>query len=285
MKIYIPTRGRARLRTVERLGQNLLNKYGAVIVSSRENAEMFDLAQHRDSAPLLLSPPKVDGIAPTRQFILDHAAKNGVDVVLMLDDDLPTWCQREPDPVPATGEDAKYHKADLKEIERGLADFAKIMKSYAHGSIGHRLFCQRHPELYYNSRMLRALAYNVPMVRQAGAKFRLKVMEDFDMQLQLMTQGFENVVYNRLVQDQYGNNVEGGCAAYRTAEVQAAAAHELARLWPDFVTVTTRAPKREWGGMGAERTDVKLNWRRAVQAGRTRGLLAKAGVKGGRRAS
>lgn len=265
MKIYIPTRGRSRLRTVERLGDKILRKYDAKIVMSDANRKEFFGGMNFDT--FLITPPKVDGIAATRQFILDHADKNGVDIALMLDDDLPTWCQREPDPVPATGEDAKYHKADLSEIERGLADFAKIMKKYAHGSIGHRLFCQRHPELYYNSRMLRALAYNVPMVKAAGGKFRLRVMEDFDMQLQLMTQGYENVVYNRLVQDQYGNNVDGGCAAYRTAEVQAQAAHDLAKHWPDFVTVTTRAPKREWGGM-AERTDVKLNWRKAIIYGR-----------------
>ena len=283
MKIYIPTRGRARLRTVERLGQKILQKYDAVIVTSKENAETYSLAACvRGFGDLLITPPKIDGIAPTRQFILDHSAKNGVDIALMLDDDLPTWCQREPDPVPATGEDAKYHKADLKEIERGLADFEKVMRRYAHGSIGHRLFCQRHPELYYNSRMLRALAYNVPMVKAAGGRFRLKVMEDFDMQLQLLTQGFENVVYNRLVQDQYGNNVDGGCAAYRTAEVQAAAAHELARLWPEFATVTVKKPKREWGGM-PERTDVKLNWRKAITAGRAFAAAGKGKVNGPRR--
>lgn len=268
MKIYIPTRGRARLRTVERLGPKLLRKYNASLVCAKADANV--LMEHGypgQGVDILVTPPKIDGIAATRQWILEHAAKNGVDVALMLDDDLPTWCQREPDPDPATGEDAKYHKADLNEIERGLADFAKLMKKHAHGSIGHRLFCQRHPELYYNSRMLRALAYNVPMVKEAGGKFRLRVMEDFDMQLQLLTKGYDNIVYNRLVQDQYANNVDGGCAAYRTAEVQAQAAHDLAKHWPDFVTVTVRAPKREWGGM-AERTDVKVNWNKAIKAGR-----------------
>jgi len=269
MKIYIPTRGRERLRTVERFGEDLLNKYSAVLVSSRDNAIKYDLKKYVDRAKLLFTPPKVDGIAATRQFIINNAAALEVNVALMLDDDLPTWCQRNPDPEIDTGEDAKYHKASVREIADGLADFAKIMQKYAHGSIGHRLFCQRHAPVYYNMRMLRALAYNIPMVEKAGVKFRVPVMEDFDFQLQLMTKGYENVIYNRLVQDQYGSNIEGGCAEYRTPEVQAAAAAKLKELWPDIITITTRKPKRSWGtGMEGERVDVKVNWRRAILAGR-----------------
>lgn len=260
MRIYIPTRDRVRQRTVERLSAKVHDTYKTTLVCSLADARK--LGAYENKVDILVT--KADGIAATRQFILDTAEKRGEIVVLMLDDDLPTWCQREPQPED-TGEDAKYHKATDKEVEAGLRDFAKVMGKYAHGSIGHRLFCQRHPELYYNARMLRALAYNLPMVREAGAKFRLQVMEDFDMQLQLLTKGYSNVVYNKLVQDQYGNNVDGGCAAYRTADVQAKAARDLAERWPDFVTVTTRAPKREWGGM-AERTDVKVQFAKAFKS-------------------
>lgn len=269
MKIYIPTRGRARIRTYERLCP-IMQKYNVAIVQSEFNERQFHLEDKYELSPsqMLFTPPRLDGIAATRQWILDHATRMANEpIVLMLDDDLPTWCQRNPDPVPETGEDATYHKADVNEVDKGFREFATLMKKYAHGAIGHRLFCQRHPPLYHNSRMLRALAYNIPMIKAAGVRFRLPVMEDFDMQLQLLTKGYDCLVYNKVVQDQYGTNIEGGCAAYRTPELQEKAANDLARIWPGIVTVTTRKPKRAWGNMEEGRVDVRVNWRKAILQG------------------
>jgi len=263
MKIYIPTRGRERQRTVERLGVKILQRYRAALVCSDVDARAIHKAypEYEKSVDVIVTPKKIDGIAATRQYILDDAARNGVLVALMLDDDLPSWSVRESEP--DEGQDAKYHSASSEEIAVGLREFDKLMLKCSHGSIGHRLFCQRHPRIYKNSRMLRALAYNVPKVTSAGAKFRLRVMEDFDIALQLLTQGHEAMIYNALVQDQSASNVAGGCSIYRTEDVQTAAACALHDLWPDYVTLKI---KKGWAGM-AERTDVQVNWRKAFKAG------------------
>lgn len=263
MRIYIPTTGRINKQlTVDRLTPALCKKYEVTLVTTSKEGMDLDLATQGKEVMVVTCPAK--GIADTRQWILDYHREMGNDpVVLMLDDDLPTWRQRSKE-VNSKGE-TPYTKATTKEIERGLDKFAKLMQKFAHGSIGHALFCQVSPELKYNSRMLRALAYNVELIPK-NIRFRLQVMEDFDMELQLLTAGFPSLTYNGIVQDQHENNAPGGCSGYRTNEVQAAAAHRLKKLWPDFVTVVTRAPKREWIGMG-ERTDVRVNWAKAAKAG------------------
>ncbi len=263
MRIYIPTRGRVGLqKTVERLGKSINRRFKTTLVCPPDEVKMHKINEGQHDVDVL--PCKAEGIAATRQWILDYERKHDNGVVLMLDDDLPTWRKRSSEKNDR-GE-TPYTKATTKEIEEGLATFDKLMEGYAHGSIGHALFCQVSPPIRYNSRMLRALAYNVKLIPKT-TKFRLQVMEDFDMELQLFAQGFTAMTYNGVVQDQHQNNSEGGCSSYRTLEVQAAAAHKLKELWPNFVTVVTRAPAREWIGMGGERTDVRVNWGKAAKAG------------------
>lgn len=264
MRIYIPTMGRTdKQKTVERLGLETNQMFSTTLVCPP--GEVKDLIDRYGHLGIQVLPCKVKGIAATRQWILDFHRKSGSEhaTVLMLDDDLPTWRKRT-DAQNDRGE-TPYVKATTEDIRKGLNEFAQLMDRHAHGSIGHALFCQHSPPLKFNSRMLRALAYNVQLIPEK-TKFRLPVMEDFDMELQLLTAGFPSVTYNCIVQDQHQNNSEGGCSSYRTNEVQAEAAHRLKQLWPAFTTVVTRAPKREWIGMG-ERTDVRVNWAAAARAG------------------
>lgn len=256
MRIFIPTIGRPRQRTIERLPLDVLRKYMVTIV-----CPPHELNMHKNKYVVPVWACKAQGIAATRQWILD---RSNDDVVLMLDDDLPTWCWRTHDRT--ADADAKYKKADDKELARGLDEFERLMRHHAHGSIGHRLFCQTQPMIGYNGRMLRALAYNRSLIGRA--RFRLPVMEDFDMALQLLSQGRDAVIYNRLVQDQYATNAAGGCSLYRTPEVQAEAAAQLQKHWPAFVSLVTRTPKREWAeNFGTSRVDVRVNWRKAARVG------------------
>lgn len=264
MRIFIPTAGRLNLqKTAERLGPTINRRFGTTLVCPPE--EVKDLKKkYALNLELSVIGCKEQGISATRAWIMKEARKGQDNIILMLDDDLPTWRQRSKEPW-VKGVDVKYTKATQQEIEDGLATFEKLMQGYAHGSIGHALFCQTQPPLNYNGRMLRALGYNLEMYPK-DIKGRVQVMEDFDVQLQLLTRGFSNIIYNGVVQDQHQNNSVGGCSTYRTSEVQARASHDLADLWPQYVTVVTRAPKREWVGMG-DRTDVRVNWRAAAKAG------------------
>lgn len=249
MKIYIPTRGRTETQpTLESLRHT--NLFSDVIVVAPKSEHK---ALRKYGAALWADK---EGISATRQSILEkHRATFDDPALLMLDDDL-SWRYR----LDASGK--KYPPCKVPKIlEDGFASFAEIMNGYAHGSIGVAQFCTGRPLWTHNARMLRALAYNVRLMPR-GCKFRIPVMEDFDMALQLFTQGFESVTFNGLVQDQRATNSPGGCSLYRTPSLQAAAAAKLSALWPRYVTVVQKQSKN-WEGFTETRTDVRVAWRRA----------------------
>lgn len=257
MRIYIPTMGRGPLKqeTFKSLPKKVCEAYNITIVCPPAEAKEF--TKHGFT---VLPCPK-QGIAATRQFILD---KSTDPIVLMLDDDLNNWSTRRQEE-----KGGSYTKATDAEIIKAFKEFEKLMKTHAHGAIGHRLFAQEKDAIYYNTRMLRALAYNVPMLQTKKVKFRMPVMEDFDVTLQLLKAGCPGVIYNRIVQDQRATNQPGGCSTYRTLELQAKAAESLRDAHPDCVQVVQKKLKNEdqWQGLGAERTDVRVNWRAAAKVG------------------
>jgi len=263
MRIFIPTlnRGPEMQFTIRELGPKLVKKYGVTVVCPVKEVKSFE------GHPALLGARvrgcSAKGIAATRQSILECSDDPHI---LMLDDDLSSWSWRDE----AEGLDGepsvRYRKATEAQRAAGLAEVVKLLRRYGHGSIGHRLFANNRAALDFNTRQLRALAYDRDLLKREGIKFRVPVMEDFDVQLQLLKRGHECFQLNRLVQEQRGSNEEGGCSTYRTDDVQRKAAEQLAKLHPDCVTVVTKQQKGN-GTMWGTRTDVKVNWRRAILAG------------------
>jgi hypothetical protein len=256
MRIFIPTlnRGPGMQLTVRELGPKIVDKYRVTLVCPPGEAKDF----LKTGEPYHVMTCRAKGIAATRQFILDNSDDQ---FVLMLDDDLSSWSWREETP---TG--VSYRKATEQQRMHGMKEVEKLLKRHGHGSIGHRLFANARDGLDFNTRQLRALAYDRDLLKREGVKFRLPVMEDFDVQLQLLKRGHECFQYNWLVQEQRGSNEAGGCSTYRTDEVQAAAANRLAELHPECVSVVVKEQKGN-GSMWGSRTDVKVNWRRAIRAG------------------
>lgn len=257
MRIFIPTlnRGPEKQFTIRELGAKLVKKYKATLICPRSEADALCVGAEYD---VWACPAK--GIAATRQWILDNSDDPHV---LMLDDDLSSWSWR----VEHKDGTLSYKKATPEQRAAGLAEVAKLIKKYGHGSIGHRLFANARDGLDFNTRQLRALAYDRDLLKREKVKFRVPVMEDFDVQLQLLKRGHECFQYNWLVQEQRGSNEEGGCSTYRTEQVQRAAAEQLAKLHPECVTVVKKQQKGN-GSMWGERTDVKVNWRRAIRIGK-----------------
>lgn len=258
MRIYIPTLGRgpAKQETMKALPAKVRDRYRATLVCPPGEVKALQ------AAGFTVLPCPKQGIAATRQFILD---KSDDDLVLMLDDDLNNWSIRR-----GEAEGSSYTKGTEKEVIEHFAAFEKAMKSYSHGAIGFRLFAQAKPPLYFNTRMLRALAYRVSALKNCRVKFRLPVMEDFDVTLQLLKQGEPAIIYNWMVQDQRATNQPGGCSLYRTLEVQTAAAHLLAKAHPDCVQAVVKTVNKDspsWKGIGSERVDARVNWRAAAKVG------------------
>lgn len=254
MLIAIPSRARAGQanHTFERLPPAL--QKDAVLVVSKQEALDY-IARFGKNNVVRTSH---DGIGRVRQHVLrfgDVAQK-----IVMLDDDLTFYERRKDDPT-------KLLNASPASITKLFKAIDKALDSYAHVGVAAREGANRCADpVILNTRMLRVLAYRTDILKAEGIRYdRLPVMEDFDVTLQLLRKGYANAVINGWAQDQGTSNAPGGCSTYRTREVQAAGAHGLKKLHPDFVTVVTKETKGAWGG--GERTDVRIAWKKAYEEG------------------
>lgn len=200
---------------------------------------------------------KATGISQTRKALAAyHSRKYPTDPrIIMMDDDLRFYTRRKDDA-------GKFTDATKAEITAMFAAVGKAMYDYALVGItsregGNNVLADEH-----NTRTTRFLAYNLDFIKQAGAKFgRIELMEDFDMQLQLSRAGYSSILLHSWAQGQKDSGAPGGCSTYRTPELQAACAHQLAAFHPGFVKVVEKTTKTSFGG--GTRVDVQVSWKKA----------------------
>jgi len=106
------------------------------------------------------------------------------------------------------------------------------------------------------------------ILNRHGLRFDvIETMQDFYMQLALLTRGYRTYVYYRWCWDQRGgSNSAGGCSVYRTPHMQETSVAKLQRDFPDFVTPVQRKTKTGWFN-GETRTDVRIQWKQALKSG------------------
>lgn len=118
------------------------------------------------------------------------------------------------------------------------------------------------PEGAWNTRLIRCGLYNTQAFLDCEHD-RIRFMGDFDVMLQMLEAGYDNLVVSRWTQDHKATNAVGGCETSRTAEVMNEVADELAALHPGFVK--TKWKKNKTGPL-AERKDVTIYWKKARQS-------------------
>jgi len=246
VNIYILSSGRAGKQvTWNSLPKSIQEKTKLVIPEGEEH--------HYANFPHMAIPCK--GIGPTRQFIIDFTEGK----VIMLDDDLTFAIRRTDNPT-------KFNPATDKDVEYMFHNIEDLLNKYAHVGVAGREGGNRNTERFiHTNRMIRILAYDAAILRRLKVRFdALPVMEDFHTTLRLLRLGFDNIIVNSIVQNQYGSNAAGGCSQYRTPAMQEASAHLLKEHHPDFVKVVKKKTKTAWGW--GERTDVIVQWKRAFGA-------------------
>lgn len=258
MRIFIPTYGRHdKQHTFQHLPVSLKQKVTFVVQKQDflENRRVYEAYNCQD---ILVLPSKIKTIAPTRQFIMKHAFKKMCKLV-MLDDDLRFDTRREDD----HGKFRTSQNRDIiqlfKHIENGLDKYAHVGVVSREG--GNRFTMD--PVLC--TRMMRVLAYDVDLFNFEKIKFdRLPLQEDFDVTLQLLRKGYENLVLTRWVQGQGTSNAAGGCSTFRTIEMHNENAKKLAELHSPFVKVVEKQTKGAWNGK--PRLDVMVQWKKAFMS-------------------
>lgn len=251
MLIYVHSAGRAELGlpTLEALLKTDYAGSVRLVVQTREAKAYAGMVTARQFVVL---PPKIKTLSPTRQWILDNCPTKKF---LLMDDDLDFAVRRSDD-------HTKFRTCESDDLDVFIAATEEYLDSYAHVGWMAREGANRTPTNATNVRMMRVLGYHAPKVRKAGARFdRLPTKQDFDMTLQLLRAGHDNLVVAGIVHNQKGSNTAGGCSTYRTPKMMDDSAHALVKLHPGFVKVVQKETKSAWGG--GVRTDVQIAWKKA----------------------
>jgi hypothetical protein len=161
----------------------------------------------------------------------------------------------------------KFEQATPEDVAKLFDTVEESLDEWAMVGVSAREGANVNTEPYiFNTRLLRFLAYRTDTLIRLGIRFdRLPVMEDFDVELALLTNGCPVLCCNWIVQNQGSSNAPGGCSTYRTMKKQEEAAWKLREYYPKFVEVVTKQTKTAWNGQ--ERTDVRIKWKQAYAFG------------------
>lgn len=207
---------------------------------------------------------RYEGIADKRRIIGEMAAQEGHQKFCMLDDDIGFLVRKSPD----VWNLRPTERADVHEmlawIEAQLEVFQQVGISAREGN--NRPGVGTVDSLVdINTRCMRVLAYQTEVFNSLEHG-RVPFMEDFDISLQILEKGGQNVMSYWWAQGQGKTNERGGCSDYRTLELHEKAAHRLHELHPDFVKLRQKRNKTDANGFGT-RTECTIQWKRAAKAG------------------
>lgn len=254
MRIYIPTIGRTDHQPTFFSLPEFWQRRTTFICPGHELIKLRRTVG--DNPKIWIQRAHVKGIAQVREYIVQTTNHKKI---LMLDDDL-KFAHRQ--------NGLKLVKSDPMDVGEAITRVDKLLdEDYAHGSISTREGNNHIEEnTTFVGRSLRALAYRTDIIRKEKLSFcRVKLMEDFDMSLQLLRRGHKNFIIWDHCQDQGSSQADGGCSTYRTAELQKEAANALHDLHPKFVKVVEKETKSGWNGMKT-RTDVRIAWKKAYES-------------------
>lgn len=215
------------------------------------------------SVPKLVVPDSYK-FSDIRQFILSQDAGHH----LVMDDDLTPALRREDDPTKFISWRHFNDQEKLEQTIKLLSDMVRLMEAgWVHGGVSPRQGGNYCIDRYrIANREMRLHFYNAGVVQELGYDFRRVVIkQDLDFTLWMLRQGIPNILINHCVQDQSGNNVDGGCSRYRDEALLEQGSYDLALLHPEFVEVVRKTPKTAWGGNG--RIDVNIRWKAAYKEG------------------
>lgn len=253
MQIFVVSRSRWKhSKTLDSL-RDAKSEVHLVVPKSQRKQYVKLAKEHK--CELLACP--VDGIARTREYCgnIAHHEK-----FLMLDDDLTFFRRISP-------KSTKLRKpTDLMNcnIQSLLEEVSVRLEEYVHVAVSAREGNNRLPHSGVEcSRPLRALAYQREEFVQLEHG-RVKIMEDFDVTMQLLKKGHKNFIISSWAQDQVQTQMDGGCSDYRTLKLHNTNVKKFAELHKEFVRV--RQKENKTGGQFGKRMEATIYWKKAYES-------------------
>lgn len=257
--IMIPTLGRLDKQiTLDYLSRShpLLDRITLVTTHSEHRAHWNKYAEQ---CVVIGAPDNIKGIAATRQWCVENCP---TDYLFILDDDM-VFFKRDDLDIRLS----KSTPNDLEEMFQELISWLEFEDFLLVGLSARQGNNNVYEDYVDVTRQMNFHGINIKMFKDYGFRFDgLKVMEDFNLLLNMFTRAIPNRVSYRYCWNQSGSGAKGGCSTYRTGELQKQCALELKERFPDFVAVVEKKSKSGWDGLET-RTDVRIQWKKAFKYG------------------
>lgn len=250
--IYIPTKGRIN----SQLSYNALPAKYKAHVRFVVTADEYNLFTNRYGADKVLQRPAdcEQSIAQTRRWITQQNKTK----FCVMDDDIYQFYRILP---------ADFSKVKM-ESERDFDDmfqlFWGLLEKYVHCGMtnrGVRPAKSNYP-FNINGRIVYIVFYNGAMLPQDIEWTRVPHAEDFDVNLQLLTRGFQNYIDGTHCVNVKATAANGGCNAERSLNSHNQSQRILAELWPAVVNTRETVVKTgQWKGL--KKISVTIYWKKA----------------------
>lgn len=210
---------------------------------------------------------EVSNIGETRLWIGRIAQAWGLEKFVMLDDDL-RFFTRIDEHGTKLRKSTQEDTLDMLRAVEGVLDSGCALAGISarqgnnHAGEGPR------PLLAHNTRTNGATGVRTKEFLSVEHN-RVKVMEDFDVSIQLLRAGHENATVFYWAYDQNQTNAVGGCSSYRTHAIQHESAVKLQELHGEKL-VRLRQKQNKTGGEFGTRTEVTVYWKKAAAEGQAK---------------
>ena len=237
MKIIIPTLDRMDNQVTYNNIPDHWKKHVSFVVQDHEYAEM----NKRFPGKVYGLPADIKRLSPTRNWIYNKFA---ADRYFVMDDDL-AFIVKEPNPDPegTVWLTRKMSDADfddsIKQVEDWMNEgivYGCFNPTWVMPSLSGYPFSE-------NGKIMTNCFFNGPELPKGIQWERVDAAEDFDVNLQLLTQGFANRISGRYMVSPSETNAEGGCSIWRTLELHNESQRKLHALWPNFVKLREKEVK------------------------------------------
>ena len=252
LTIYIPSRSRPNVRTMQIIPRELLKRTRIVVRPDEE--KLYAAAGYKN---LIILPKKIEGLSPTRQWILENSETR---YQIQLDDDFSSLAYK-----PNLKVFGGLRKASEKELLECFLLMREWLSAYAHCGISDRVGSARsQDEFKENTLLMQFLCYDTKVVLKSKSRFdRFTLAQDKDMTLQLLTKGYKNIVSRRFSYNCAATGAKGGCDIYRTEKMRTEQMNLFAEEYPGIVKVVQKPVKAN--GEVIMRTKKIVYWNKAYR--------------------
>ena len=123
-----------------------------------------------------------------------------------------------------------------------------------------------------NERIMQIVFYDGPNLPKDIEWTRTLVSERVDVNLQLLSRGYENRVFSKYCLCTSETSASGGCEVYRDVNNHNKSQKDLANLWPGIINLREKVvPSGVWKGQ--TKLNITVQWKKCLNSRKSEGVL------------